>query len=109
MDEPLKKGIRVRDELLKFHAKYYSSNIMTLCVLGRQSVEDLKSIVVEMFGSIVNKEVEIPRYSQGPCLGDHLKVRVDIVPVKDRRRMTLKFQIPDFEQYYEEKVSENYL
>lgn len=29
------KGISVRDELLKFHNKWYSSNIMCLAVLGK--------------------------------------------------------------------------
>lgn len=32
---PKSKGINTRDELLKFHSKYYSSNIMSLAVLGK--------------------------------------------------------------------------
>ena len=105
MDEPLKKGIQVRDELLKFHAKYYSSNIMTLCVLGRQSVEELKQIVVDMFSEIVNKNVEIPRYSEGPYLEEHLKVRIETVPVQDKRSLALRFPVPyHLETCYERKV-----
>jgi secreted Zn-dependent insulinase-like peptidase len=34
-DEPMKLGIDVRHELLKFHKTYYSANIMKLAVLGR--------------------------------------------------------------------------
>ena len=105
MDEPLKKGIQVRDELLKFHEKYYSSNIMTLCVLGKQSVDELKTIVIEKFNEVVNKEVEIPRYSEGPYLKEHLKTRVDIVPVKDKRSLALRFPIPDYTEHYKTKVS----
>jgi insulysin len=37
-DEPLKRGIDVRNELLKFHQTYYSSNLMKLVVLGRGSL-----------------------------------------------------------------------
>ena len=33
---PEEKGIKVRDELIKFHNEYYSASIMSLCVLGRQ-------------------------------------------------------------------------
>ena len=105
MEDPLKNGIHVRDELLKFHAKYYSSNIMTLAVLGSQSVEELKSIIVEKFSDVINKEVEIPHYCEGPYLAEHLQVRVDVVPVKDVRRMTLRFPIPDFQLYYATNVS----
>lgn len=34
-DIPLEKGLNIRDELLKFHDKWYSSNIMSVCVLGK--------------------------------------------------------------------------
>lgn len=35
---PKSKGINTRDELLKFHSQYYSSNIMSLAVLGKGNV-----------------------------------------------------------------------
>ena len=34
-DAPGREGIDVRDELIKFHSKYYSANIMKLVILGR--------------------------------------------------------------------------
>ena len=34
--DTLARGINVRDELLKFHSLYYSSNQMSLCVSGKQ-------------------------------------------------------------------------
>ena len=33
--EPESKGFSVREKLLKFHSKYYSANLMTLCLLGK--------------------------------------------------------------------------
>lgn len=33
--KPSQEGIDVRQELLKFHSTYYSSNLMAICVLGR--------------------------------------------------------------------------
>lgn len=35
--EPEKLGLSVREELLRFHTKYYSSNLMSLVLLGRIS------------------------------------------------------------------------
>ena len=32
---PLELGLDVREELIKFHSQHYSSNLMTLAVLGR--------------------------------------------------------------------------
>lgn len=34
-DAPGREGLDVRDELIKFHSKYYSANIMKLVILGR--------------------------------------------------------------------------
>jgi len=38
-DKPAELGIDVRDILLKFHAEHYSTNLMRLVVLGRQSLK----------------------------------------------------------------------
>ena len=35
LTRPRELGLDVRDELLKFHNKFYSSNIMSLAVLGK--------------------------------------------------------------------------
>jgi len=32
---PKRMGINVRDRLLEFHQKYYSANVMSLCILGK--------------------------------------------------------------------------
>ena len=32
---PAEKGIDIRELLMKFHSKYYSSNIMSVAVLGK--------------------------------------------------------------------------
>ena len=35
MTRPQQDGVDTRQELLAFHSRYYSANIMTLCVLGK--------------------------------------------------------------------------
>ena len=53
----------VRDELLKFHKKWYSANVMSLCVIGKHSMEDMEQWVKEMFGPVENKNVVVPDMS----------------------------------------------
>uniref|UniRef100_A0A8C4JBN1 Insulin-degrading enzyme n=1 Tax=Dromaius novaehollandiae TaxID=8790 RepID=A0A8C4JBN1_DRONO len=43
---PTKEGIDVRQELLKFHSTYYSSNLMAICVLGRGENPEFYSVVL---------------------------------------------------------------
>ena len=45
----------MRESLLAFHKKWYSSNIMTLTVSSRHSIEDLENWVKSKFSSVENK------------------------------------------------------
>ncbi|CAG8475592.1 2249_t:CDS:10 [Acaulospora colombiana] len=57
---PLKAGLDIREELIKHHKKYYSSNLMKLAVLGRESLDQLSNWVVEKFTEVENKSIPIP-------------------------------------------------
>lgn len=65
----------MRDELLKFHSEYYSSNIMGLCVLGKESLDQLQDLVVPLFEKTVNKSVAIPKWDDPPFTEQNLQVR----------------------------------
>jgi hypothetical protein len=45
-------GLDVRQELLKFHDKWYSSNMMSLAVVGNQTIDELEKMVVELFSGM---------------------------------------------------------
>jgi len=101
--KPEAEGHNTLKELLAFHAKHYSSNIMSLVVLGAEPVEQLTEMVVEMFSEIVNKNVTVPFYENHPYRPQDLKIRMNIVPVKATRFVLLKFPIPDQTDKYESK------
>lgn len=67
-DDPLAKNINVREQLLNFYHRYYSANIMRLCVLGRESLDTLERMVAhpDRFERIANKDVIVPK---GEALG----------------------------------------
>jgi insulysin len=52
-------GIDVRQELLNFHRKWYSSNIMSLAVVGNQTLDELETAVVDLFSG---KTIELTTY-----------------------------------------------
>lgn len=72
---PIKRGLNIRDELLKFHEKYYSANIMKLVILGKESLDQLTQWVVEKFSAIKNKNVPIPTFDGHPLTENELLVR----------------------------------
>ena len=53
---PTSRGVDVRQRLLEFHSQWYSSNIMSLAVLGRETLDTLQQMVIDKFKDIANKE-----------------------------------------------------
>lgn len=105
LDIPKDKNIDTRAELIKFHQKWYSSNIMSLAVFGKESLDDLEEMVLRYFSTIENKNVELPKWSDKIYLDDQNAIKLMIVPVKDSRNLTISFQIPDLDEFFRSGVS----
>ncbi|XP_014470958.1 PREDICTED: insulin-degrading enzyme isoform X1 [Dinoponera quadriceps] len=98
---PKQMGINVRERLLEFHEKYYSANIMSLCVLGKESLDELEQMVVNLFSQVRNKEIDVPVWREHPFNDEHFRTKWHIVPIKDRRNLHVTFPIPDLHQHYQ--------
>jgi insulysin len=94
-DDPRAKGMDVRDELIKFHDRYYSANVMKLAVLGRESLDTLTRWVVDRFSNVQNKGVDAPKFPPNPFTSEQLQTQYFFRSVKDIRLLSLTFPIPD--------------
>lgn len=99
--EPAKLGLSVREELLKFHSKYYSANLMTLSLLGKESLDELQQYAVDMFSDIPNKNLPNVDFEANPFGKDTLTSVKQVVPVQDLRSLSITWQIPDYRGAYE--------
>ncbi|XP_076044547.1 insulin degrading metalloproteinase isoform X2 [Oratosquilla oratoria] len=97
---PKEEGISVRDSLLQFHEKWYSANIMALSVLGKESLDELETMVVDLFKDVTNKDVQIPEWPEHPFGPEQCQQIGYIVPVKDIRNLNITFPIPDLHPHY---------
>ncbi|KAH8339171.1 hypothetical protein KR074_006440, partial [Drosophila pseudoananassae] len=97
---PKSKDIDVRDELLKFHKQWYSANIMCLAVIGKESLDELETMVMEKFSEIENKNVDVPDWPRHPYAEDRYGQKVKIVPIKDIRSLTISFTTDDLTEFY---------
>lgn len=102
---PKEKGIDIRQELLKFHKKWYSANIMTLVILGKESLDDLEKLAKSLFLSVENKNVDRPEWNEHPFGPEHLQIKGYVVPIKDTRSINITFPTPDFHEHYKSGVS----
>ena len=108
-DKPKRDGVDVREGLLAFHRRWYSSDLMRLCVLGREGLDELERWVVELFSGIENKAVKAPVFGQqifdlaeGASL---YRSYIHMAPVKDLRSLNLLFNLPSIDALYREKPS----
>ncbi|XP_063610244.1 insulin-degrading enzyme-like isoform X2 [Penaeus indicus] len=97
---PKEKGVNVRDALLEFHKKWYSSNIMALAILGKESLEELQTMVLELFSEVENKNVTVPEWKSHPFGPEQCRKYGQVVPVKDIRNLYITFPIPDLHPHY---------
>ena len=97
-DMPNKKGIEAREELLKFYKQYYSANLMTLAVVGRDDLDTLESWVTDLFSVVGNSDVPPPETAWAgkvPVLSDSAAKRVvNAVPISDDRFIQLNWLLP---------------
>ena len=55
-DVPKSHGVNVREELFNFYSTHYSSHLMTLTIVGKESLDDLQSMTQEYFSDVKRNE-----------------------------------------------------
>ena len=92
----------IRDKLLVYYKKYYSSDIMSLCIYNNKPLEEQLKTVENLFSLIPKIEgFKLPRYDEiKPYDETNLKYMYKVVPVKDANVIQLEWYFPFVEDYY---------
>lgn len=94
-----REGSSIRDELIQFYQQHYSSNIMSLAVIGNESLDALESMVTEKFSAVANRNAEKQKFDIDLYNKDDLPLQLSITPLTDQRFMILSFPIPYVEDH----------
>jgi len=88
--------------LTQFHQTFYSSDRMTLVLVGPQSIKQLMATAQKYFSDIVKKEtpdtIEQPLFT-----AEQLGVDIKIKAQGNSRQLMLLFALPDFQENYKEQ------
>lgn len=99
-------GVSVRDRLIRFYERWYSADIMTLAVVGREPLDTLESWVRGKFSEVPDRDVAAPLYIQSYLNRDLAPVRLDIVPEKQVNQVAFQWEIPSvYDEYLTKPVS----
>ncbi len=98
------KQSKVRDDLLAFYKTYYSANLMTLTVYGKEDLDTLKKWIEPLFNPIENGQTQLTDYPD--TLYPKLPMDVQIQPVKDIFRLSFTFPFNQNVNFYKKKPTE---
>ncbi|KAF2269404.1 LuxS/MPP-like metallohydrolase [Lojkania enalia] len=105
-DDPISRGVKIRDEFMRFHDKHYSANRMKLVVLGKEDLDTLEQWVDEIFSQVPNKDLPRKRWDDMAILTEkELLIQTFAKPVMEMRNLMLSFSYRDEEAFYESHPS----
>nr|CDS15260.1 insulin degrading enzyme [Echinococcus granulosus] len=90
----------VRDELIKFYENFYSSNIMAVTILGKESLDEMASKYAPLFENIPNRNVIPKSWMTTPWTKEYLQKKIYIVPVRDFHELRIIWPIKDYTKFY---------
>ncbi|EME43644.1 hypothetical protein DOTSEDRAFT_72866 [Dothistroma septosporum NZE10] len=100
-DQPIARGVKIRDEFMKFYRTQYSANRMKLAVLGREDLDTLQSWVEEFFTYVPNQDLPQLRWDMPAFTEKELCIQTFVKPVMDTRLLDINFTYPDEEELHE--------
>ncbi|HKM16279.1 MAG TPA: insulinase family protein [Marinospirillum sp.] len=94
----------IRQALLDYYQIYYTTDRMTLVVLGKQPVNELRGMIETHFSAI--KESRATPEPNWPSLftEEQLPAQVDYLPLRQQRQLQLLFPIKDQTANYRKKA-----
>ena len=92
-----------RDRLIEFYNTHYSANLMTLAVLGQESLDQLEQWVSARFSDIPNRNATLPVFQGEYFDSDLMPAKLMVLPEKDQNNLTLQFPIPSMKAQYRAK------
>ncbi|MCE9679540.1 insulinase family protein [Shewanella sp. AS1] len=93
----------LREELLAFYQQHYSANLMTLCLVAPLPLDELKRLAQTYFAAIKNHGLD-KQYPDTPIYDTaQLQQEINIVPLKEQRRVAITFSLPAINLFYKRK------
>ena len=96
VEMPKADGTDVRGALQAFHRKYYSTNLMSLVILGKEPLDTLQQWAVSAFGDSPNHRIERPLATTDklPIAPSRLPMWLRALPLVQSRMLGLVWYLP---------------
>lgn len=96
-------GTTLRDALLAHYDRYYSADLMSVAIFGKESLDQLEAMARNHFSAVEDRNRAKPRTNEPLFLAGSLPLQLNIEPLRDARALSYEFAIPDMRQRYRER------
>lgn len=109
-DEPVSRGLNVRNILLQFYKEQYSANIMSLVILGKESLDDLTEWAISKFSDVPDHSLQRPSYGGELIYSpNEMGKLTKAKPIMVSNKIEFSFLIPsDMEEHWRSKPAQYY-
>nr|XP_004296020.2 PREDICTED: insulin-degrading enzyme-like [Fragaria vesca subsp. vesca] len=99
LDDAMKKGINLQEQILKLYRNYYHGGLMKLVVIGGESLDLLEKWILELFGDVkTGTQVNLEFKAEGPIWKSGKVYRLEAV--QDVHILQLSWTLPCLRQHY---------
>ena len=95
-----REGKSIREEIIAFHAEQYSSDIMTLTLMGPQTLDEMEQWVKEKFSTIENKYRRGKSIREPFVTPEQTGITIRVEPLKEIRKLVMNFPMPNVDAHY---------
>lgn len=89
--------------LKDFYKKYYVASNMSAVVYGKESLDQLEAMAKTAFAGVPAGERPDSHIGLPPFTKEQQQVRINLVPLKETRALSLNFTLPTTQPHYEKK------
>ncbi len=93
----------IRDELIQFYDRYYSANLMTLAIVGPQSLDELEQLARDNFSVIENRNAEPFIDTEALYPEGTLPAQLNVQTLRETRTLNLSFPVDASREYWQQK------
>lgn len=96
-------GVSLQQALFDHYDRYYSANLMSVAIYGKESLDQLEELARRYFSPVQNRNRSKPVSSEPLFVAGQLPMQVNIETIRDSRALTYQFPIPDLRLRYRER------
>ncbi|MFG6177488.1 insulinase family protein [Halomonas sp. THAF12] len=90
----------LRQRVIEFYEHHYDANVMHLAVVAPQPLDELEALVRDDFAAVPDRGLTRPEISTPLVTPDELPAAAELRSLRDDRRLTFYFPIPDPDTAY---------